>query len=487
MLRLKKEEGLTFDDVLLVPAYSQTLPSQAQLQTRLTASLQLNIPLMSASMDTVTEHKMAIAMAHQGGLGVIHKNMSIADQAQEVVKVKRSEHAIIDEPLHLHPHELLSKAETLMNENSISGLPVVDKNNKLVGIITRRDLRFAAPISNQKVSAIMTAKNIITAQVGISMEEANQILATHKIEKLPLVDKDNRLQGLITIRDIRQLSTHPHAAKDEQGRLLVGASVGVTPDVLKRTQALVDAEVDVVVIDTAHGHSQGVLDTVRKIRSKFPKLQIIAGNVATATATIALIKAGADCIKVGIGPGSICTTRVVTGVGVPQITAIADCAQAAAEFNIPIIADGGIKFSGDIVKALAAGANVCMLGSMLAGCEESPSDTEIFQGRKYKVYRGMGSLAAMKKGGRDRYFQEKNKKLVPEGIEGRVPYRGTLAETVYQLLGGLRSGMGYCGCATIDDLRTKTEFIKISSAGLKESHPHDVQVTKEAPNYSLGS
>ena len=483
MLRLVKE-GITFDDVLLVPAESDVLPKNVDLRTKLTKKITLNIPLMSASMDTVTEAKMAITMARQGGIGIIHKNMSITEQAAEVEKVKRSEHSIIADPLQLRPHQLTSEAETIMNEYQISGLPITDETGLLVGIITRRDIRFEDDL-NKPISETMTKENLITAPIGTKMAQASQILAQHKIEKLPLVDKKGYLKGLVTIKDIQKAIQYPNAVKDDHGRLLAGAAVGVTTDTMDRVKALVEAEVDVIVIDTAHGHSAGVLKTVQAVKKAFPDLQIIAGNVATAAGTAALIKAGADAVKVGIGPGSICTTRVVTGVGVPQITAVADCAQAAAKSGIPIIADGGIKYSGEIVKAIAAGGNVCMLGSMLAGFDESPGEIELFQGRKYKSYRGMGSLGAMAQGSKDRYFQEKAQKLVPEGIEARVAYKGQASDTIFQLLGGLRAGMGYCGCHTIDELRTKAEFIKISAAGLRESHPHDVQITKESPNYSL--
>ena len=482
MLRLKSE-GLTFDDVLLVPAYSELLPRDAELHTRLTKKIKLNIPLMSASMDTVTESRLAIAMARQGGIGIIHKNMSIESQADEVRKVKRSEHSVIADPLKLLATDTAAQAEALMTKHGVSGFPIVDEKNLLVGIITRRDIRFLDDL-DRPIRDVMTWENLVSAPIGTSLEEANQILAAHKIEKLPLIDKEGHLQGLITIKDICKAIRYPQAAKDTKGRLLAGAAVGVTTDVLDRVQALVDAEADVITVDTAHAHSKGVLDTVAKIKAKYPEVQLIVGNVVTPAATVALIEAGADAVKVGIGPGSICTTRVVAGVGVPQITAVADCAEAAAKYDIPIIADGGIKFSGDIVKALAAGGDVCMLGSMLAGALESPSETEIYQGRKYKVYRGMGSLAAMARGSKDRYGQQDAKKLVPEGIEGRVLYKGPLEDIVFQLLGGLRAGMGYCGCRTITELHQKAEFIKISAAGLKESHPHDVQITKEAPNYS---
>jgi len=478
-------EGLTFDDVLLIPSYSEILPRDAQLTTRLTQTITLNIPLMSASMDTVTESRMAIAMARQGGIGIIHKNMSIADQAEQVRRVKRSEHSVIADPLKLHQQASAADAAALMEQNQVSGFPIVDDDDKLVGIITRRDIRFLDDL-DQPIVDVMTKENLVCAPIGTSLEQASGILAAHKIEKLPLVDADGHLQGLITIKDISKAIRYPHSVKDAAGRLLAGAAVGVTPDVLERVAALVIAGVDVITIDTAHAHSKGVLETLTRVRAAYPDLQIIVGNVVTPEATVALIEAGANCVKVGIGPGSICTTRVVAGVGVPQITAVADCAAAAAKYDIPVIADGGIKYSGDIVKAIAAGAHVCMLGSMLAGTEESPSETEMYQGRKYKVYRGMGSLAAMKKGSGDRYGQASAKKLVPEGIEGRVLYKGPVEDVIFQLVGGLRAGMGYCGCRTIEELRTKAQFIKISSAGLRESHPHDVQITKEAPNYSAG-
>ena len=477
------KEGLTFDDVLLIPAYSQVLPKDVELSTSLTKKIKLNIPLMSAGMDTVTEARMAIAMARQGGIGIIHKNMSIERQAGEVDKVKRSEHGVITDPFYLSPDHYVYEANELMARYRISGVPITE-GTKLVGILTNRDLRFETN-HNKKVSGVMTKENLITAPEGTTLEEAKEILAKYRIEKLPIVDKDFNLKGLITIKDIEKTIQYPFSAKDEQGRLLVGAAVGVTADVLERVTHLVNAKVDVIVIDTAHGHSQGVLDTVKKVKNAFPALQIIAGNVATAEATLALIEAGADAVKVGIGPGSICTTRVVAGVGVPQITAIYDCAQAAKPYGIPVIADGGIKYSGDIVKAIVAGANVCMMGSLFAGCEESPGATELYQGRKYKVYRGMGSLAAMEKGSKDRYFQEDSKKLVPEGVEGRVAYKGSVEDTIYQLIGGLKAGMGYGGAKTVFDLQEKGQFVRITNAGLKESHPHDIQITKEAPNYSV--
>ncbi|MDI3547264.1 MAG: dehydrogenase [Halanaerobiales bacterium] len=480
------KEGLTFDDVLLIPAKSEILPRDVVTRTRLTKDIYLNIPIISASMDTVTESRMAIAMARQGGIGIIHKNMSIERQAEEVDKVKRSESGVIVDPFYLTPDKPLSKAEALMSKYRISGVPIVDKDKKLVGIITNRDLRFVKDYE-RPISEVMTAEGLVTAPVGTTLDEAKEALQEHKIEKLPLVDENNVLKGLITIKDIEKAERFPNASKDKQGRLIVGAAVGVAEDTDERVKALVEAEVDVIVIDTAHGHSVGVLRTVDKIKSKYPDLAVIAGNVATAAATEDLIKAGADVVKVGIGPGSICTTRVIAGVGVPQITAIYDCAEKAKEYGIPIIADGGIKYSGDIVKALAAGADTVMLGSLLAGTEESPGEMEIYKGRSYKVYRGMGSLGAMQEGSKDRYFQEQEdtKKLVPEGIEGRVPFKGPLADTIYQLVGGIRAGMGYCGTRTIKELQEKAEFIKITSAGLRESHPHDITITKEAPNYSV--
>lgn len=479
------KEGLTFDDVLLVPAKSEVLPNQVDVSVRLTDKIQLNIPLISAGMDTVTEAEMAIAMARQGGLGIIHKNMSIEEQAEQVDKVKRSESGVINDPFFLTPTHKVADAEYLMGKYRISGVPIVNdtENKKLVGILTNRDLRFIQDYSIM-ISDVMTKENLVTAPVGTTLAEAEKILQKHKIEKLPLVDDNGILKGLITIKDIEKVIEFPNSAKDQQGRLLVGAAVGVTKDALQRVEFLVKASVDVVVIDTAHGHSKGVIEKVQEIRSKFPDLAIIAGNVATAQATKELIEAGADIVKVGIGPGSICTTRVVAGVGVPQLTAVYDCATVAKEYRVPIIADGGIKYSGDIVKALAAGGHVVMLGSMFAGVQESPGDTEIYQGRQFKVYRGMGSVGAMERGSKDRYFQEGNKKLVPEGIEGRVPYKGPLADTVHQLIGGIRAGMGYCGTPTLRELRENAQFIRMSGAGLRESHPHDVHITKEAPNYS---
>ncbi len=482
MLQKVVREGLTFDDVLLVPARSEVLPKDVDLSIQLTSVIKLNIPLMSAAMDTVTDSRMAIAMAREGGLGIIHKNMSIADQAAQVDKVKRSEHGVITDPFFLSPTHLIQDAENLMARYKISGVPICE-NGKLVGILTNRDLRFVTDY-NRPIHEFMTSQNLITAPVGTSLEQAKMILARHRIEKLPIVDENGGLRGLITIKDIEKSSKYPNSAKDSNGRLLCGAAVGVTGDVFDRIEALVDAKVDVISIDTAHGHSVGVLKQVEAIRNRFPNIQLFAGNVATAGATHDLIAAGVDCVKVGIGPGSICTTRVVAGIGVPQVTAVADCAEEADKHGIRVIADGGIKYSGDIVKALAAGGSCVMLGSMLAGTEEAPGATEIYQGRSFKVYRGMGSLAAMEAGSKDRYFQAESKKLVPEGVEGRVPYKGVLADTVYQMIGGLRAGMGYCGAPTIDDLRKNAEFIKITGAGLAESHPHDISITKEAPNYS---
>ncbi|MCU5473888.1 MULTISPECIES: IMP dehydrogenase [Bacillus cereus group] len=480
------KEGLTFDDVLLVPAKSDVLPREVSVKTVLSESLQLNIPLISAGMDTVTEADMAIAMARQGGLGIIHKNMSIEQQAEQVDKVKRSESGVISDPFFLTPEHQVYDAEHLMGKYRISGVPVVNNldERKLVGIITNRDMRFIQDYSI-KISDVMTKEQLITAPVGTTLGEAEKILQKYKIEKLPLVDNNGVLQGLITIKDIEKVIEFPNSAKDKQGRLLVGAAVGVTADAMTRIDALVKASVDAIVLDTAHGHSQGVIDKVKEVRAKYPSLNIIAGNVATAEATRALIEAGANVVKVGIGPGSICTTRVVAGVGVPQLTAVYDCATEARKHGIPVIADGGIKYSGDMVKALAAGAHVVMLGSMFAGVAESPGETEIYQGRQFKVYRGMGSVGAMEKGSKDRYFQEGNKKLVPEGIEGRVPYKGPLADTVHQLVGGLRAGMGYCGAQDLEFLRENAQFVRMSGAGLLESHPHHVQITKEAPNYSL--
>ena len=476
-------EGITFDDVLLVPAYSEVIPNQVDLSTYLTKSIRLNIPMMSAGMDTVTEHRMAIAMSRQGGIGIIHKNMSIQEQAEEVDKVKRSENGVITDPFYLSPDNTLEEANNLMAKFRISGVPITE-NGKLVGIITNRDLKFEEDFS-KKIKESMTSENLITAKEGITLEEAKKILAKARKEKLPIVDDNFNLKGLITIKDIEKQIKYPLSSKDSKGRLLCGAALGITANVLDRAQELVNAHVDVVVLDSAHGHSANVLNCVRMIKEKFPDLQVIAGNVATAEATKALIEAGADAVKVGIGPGSICTTRVVTGIGVPQITAVMDFYSVAKEYGIPIIADGGIKYSGDMTKAIAAGANVCMMGSMFAGCDESPGTFELYQGRKYKVYRGMGSIAAMENGSKDRYFQSDAKKLVPEGVEGRVAYKGSVEDTVFQLMGGLRSGMGYCGAKDIEYLKENGRFIKISAASLKESHPHDIHITKEAPNYSV--
>ena len=476
-------EGLTFDDVLLVPAESDVLPADVSLGTNLTKKIHLNIPIMSAAMDTVTESRMAIAMAREGGIGIIHKNMSIEAQADEVDMVKRSENGVITNPFFLSPDATLADADELMGKYRISGVPICE-NGRLVGIITNRDLKFQEDMT-KKIRGEMTSENLVTAPVGTTLEQAKEILRAHKIEKLPIVDDKYALRGLITIKDIEKAYTYPNTARDERGRLLCGAAIGATADVLERAAALLEAGADVLVLDSAHGHSHNIMKAVGKVKAAFPSAQIIAGNVATAEATEALIDAGADCVKIGIGPGSICTTRVVAGIGVPQITAVLSAAEAAAKHGIPIISDGGIKYSGDIVKALAAGAQVVMLGSLLAGCDESPGEDEIFQGRRFKVYRGMGSLAAMAKGSRDRYFQESNKKLVPEGVEGRVPHKGPVSETIYQLCGGLKSGMGYCGADSLDELVKRGKFVKISAAGLRESHPHDIYITKEAPNYSV--
>ena len=476
-------EGITFDDVLLVPAYSEVTPNMVDLSTNLTKKIKLNIPMMSASMDTVTEHRMAIAMARQGGIGIIHKNMSIEAQAEEVDKVKRSENGVITDPFSLSPEHTLQDADNLMAKFRISGVPITE-NGKLVGIITNRDLKFEEDYS-KKIKECMTSEGLVTAKEGITLEEAKKILAKARVEKLPIVDDNFNLKGLITIKDIEKQIKYPLSAKDAQGRLLCGAGVGITANMMERVDALVKAKVDVIVVDSAHGHSKNILDAVKKIKATYPDLQVIAGNIATGAATKALIEAGADCIKVGIGPGSICTTRVVAGIGVPQVSAIMDCYSVAKEYGIPIIADGGIKYSGDMTKAIAAGANVCMMGSIFAGCDESPGTFELYQGRKYKVYRGMGSLAAMENGSKDRYFQQDAKKLVPEGVEGRVAYKGTVEDTVFQLIGGLRSGMGYCGASTIEALKENGQFVKISAASLKESHPHDIHITKEAPNYSI--
>ncbi|HIV00343.1 MAG TPA: IMP dehydrogenase [Candidatus Stercoripulliclostridium merdipullorum] len=476
------KEGLTFDDVLLLPQHSTVLPKNVDLSTKLTDSVTLNIPLLSAAMDTVTESGLAIAMAREGGIGIIHKNLSIEDQATHVDRVKRSEHGVITDPFFLSPEHKVTDALQLMRKYRISGVPITS-GSKLVGILTNRDLRFETDF-DQPIGNVMTKENLVTAPVGTTLKEAQIILGKHRIEKLPIVDKDGNLKGLITIKDIEKSIQYPNSAKDKNGRLLVGAAVGVGANMLDRVQALVDAKVDIIAIDTAHGHNQGVLDSVKKIRAKFPDLPVIAGNVATAAATRALIEAGADVVKVGIGPGSICTTRVIAGIGVPQITAIMDCAEEADKFGKRIIGDGGVKYSGDIVKGIGAGASAIMLGSLLAGTKESPGAIEIFQGRSFKVYRGMGSMSAMEAGSKDRYFQEDAKKLVPEGVEGRVPYKGVLSDVIYQLIGGLRAGMGYCGKATIEELRTQAEFVKITSAALVESHPHDISITKESPNYS---
>ena len=477
------KEGLTFDDVLLIPQESNFLPREVNLTTRLTKKIKLNIPMMSAAMDTVTESNMAIAVAREGGMGIIHKNMTIDEQAAEVDKVKRSEHGVIVDPFSLSPEHTLNDAEELMHKYKISGVPITE-GERLVGILTNRDLKFETDYT-KKIKECMTKENLVTAPVGTTLDDAKDILRRNKIEKLPIVDDNFNLKGLITIKDIEKAIQYPNSARDENGRLLVGAALGVTADVLERAEKLVKSKVDAVVLDSAHGHSMNIANCLRKVKDAFPDLQVIAGNIATAEAAEFLIKAGADAVKVGIGPGSICTTRVVAGIGVPQITAICDVAEVAAKYDIPVIADGGIKYSGDLVKAIAAGADVIMMGSVLAGCEESPGDTEIYQGRQFKVYRGMGSLGAMNDGSKDRYFQEGAKKLVPEGVEGRVPYKGAVSDTIFQMLGGLRSGMGYCGAETIEKLKTTGRFIKISAASLKESHPHDIHITKEAPNYSV--
>lgn len=477
------KEGLTFDDVLLIPAKSDILPADISLKTRLTNRITLNIPLLSSAMDTVTESAMAIAMAREGGAGTIHKNMPIERQADEVDRVKRSENGVILNPLYLHPDNLVSEAEEMMHKFRISGVPICDENKKLIGIITNRDMRFMTDFTIP-ISEVMTKDNLVTAPVGTTLSDAQKILCRHRIEKLPIVDEKGILRGLITIKDIEKASKYPNSAKDSKGRLICGAAIGATRDVLDRAGALLAAGADFLVLDSAHGHSMNILRSVAKVKEAFPEAQLIAGNIATAEAAHDLISAGADAVKVGIGPGSICTTRIVAGIGVPQITAIYDAAEEAEKYNIPVIADGGIKFSGDLTKAIAAGASTIMVGSLLAGCSESPGVEELYQGRRFKVYRGMGSIAAMEQGSKDRYFQESNKKLVPEGVEGRVPYKGSLADTVYQLMGGLRSGMGYCGAPTIDDLRKNGRFVRITNAGLRESHPHDISITKEAPNYS---
>ena len=478
-----QKEGLTFDDVLLIPAKSEVLPADICLKTKLTGKITLNIPLLSAAMDTVTESAMAIAMAREGGAGVIHKNMTIEQQADEVDRVKRSENGVILNPLYLHPQNLVAEAEAMMHKFRISGVPICDENKKLVGIITNRDMRFMTDF-NIPIADVMTKENLVTAPVGTDLAKAQTILAKHRIEKLPIVDEQGILRGLITIKDIEKASKYPNSAKDSKGRLICGAAIGATKDVLDRAGALIAAGVDFLVLDSAHGHSENILKSIAKVKETYPDAQLIAGNIATAAAAHDLISAGADAIKVGIGPGSICTTRIVAGIGVPQITAILDVAEEADKYNIPVIADGGVKFSGDLTKAIAAGASSIMIGSLFAGCSESPGEEELYQGRRFKVYRGMGSIAAMEQGSKDRYFQESNKKLVPEGVEGRVPYKGSIADTVYQLMGGLRSGMGYCGTPTIDDLRKEGQFVRITNAGLKESHPHDISITKEAPNYS---
>lgn len=477
-------EGLTFDDVLLVPAESDILPADVDLTTNLTRKIKLNVPVMSAAMDTVTEYRMAIAIAREGGIGVIHKNMSIDVQAEQVDMVKRSENGVITNPFFLNSGHTLGDADALMGKFRISGVPIVDDEGHLIGIITNRDMKFETDMS-RRIDEVMTHENLITGNEGTTLDEAKAILQKNRIEKLPIVDKDYKLKGLITIKDIEKVLKYPHSAKDSSGRLLCAAAIGVTADVLDRSAALIDAGVDVLVLDSAHGHSANIMRCVSLVKEKFPDIQLVAGNVATAEATEALIKAGADCVKVGIGPGSICTTRIVAGIGVPQVSAVLQCAEMGDKYGIPVIADGGIKYSGDIVKAIAAGAKVVMMGSMLAGCEEAPGEMEVYQGRQFKVYRGMGSLGAMQKGSKDRYFQSNNKKLVPEGVEGRVPYRGAVSETIYQMMGGLRSGMGYCGAHNIEQLRTDSKFVRITSAGLKESHPHDIYITKEAPNYTM--
>ena len=477
------KEGLTFDDVLLIPAQSDVLPADVDISTRLTDRITLNTPILTAAMDTVTESRMAIAIAREGGIGVIHKNMSISAQKAEVDKVKRSENGVITNPFFLSPDNTVTEADELMHKYKISGVPVCDENGRLVGILTNRDLRFISDYS-VKIKEVMTKDGLVTSREGTTLEEAKQILMRHKIEKLPIVDSNGFLKGLITIKDIEKTVKYPNSARDSMGRLLCGAAIGATADVLDRASALVEAGADLLVLDSAHGHSTNILKSVSKVKAAFPEVSLVAGNVATAEATKALIDAGADCVKVGIGPGSICTTRIVAGIGVPQITAVYDSANEAAKYGVTVIADGGLKYSGENVKALAAGAGAIMVGSLVAGCEESPGDSEIYQGRQFKVYRGMGSIAAMNNGSKDRYFQSNNKKLVPEGVEGRVPYKGLLSDAVYQLMGGLKAGMGYCGCANIPELQTKTRFIRITNAGLKESHPHDVYITKEAPNYS---
>ena len=478
------KEGITFDDVLLIPAKSEVVPKMINLETHLTKKIKLNIPLMSAAMDTVTESELAIAIAREGGVGVIHKNMSIERQASEVERVKRSENGVIRDPFYLGPDNTVLEADQLMARYRISGVPVCDENKKLVGIITNRDIRFLSDY-NVPIKDYMTKDNLITIKDGCDLDEAKALLCKHKIEKLPIVDDNYVLKGLITTKDIAKASKYPNTARDEYGRLLCGAAIGVTDNVVERAGALLAVGADFLVLDSAHGHSKNIALCLQKIKAAYPDAQIIAGNIATGAAARDLIEAGADAVKVGIGPGSICTTRIVAGIGVPQITAIFDVYEVAKEYGIPVIADGGIKYSGDLVKAIAAGGDVIMVGSLLAGCEESPGDEEIYQGRRFKVYRGMGSLASMEKGSKDRYFQDGNKKLVPEGVEGRVPYKGPLSDTVYQLMGGLRAGMGYCGTPTVPELKERGQFVRISGAGLRESHPHDINITKEAPNYSI--
>ena len=478
------KEGLTFDDVLLIPQKSEIIPSQIDIKTKLTKDIELNIPLMSASMDTVTESKMAISMARQGGIGIIHKNMSIEEQASEVDRVKRSESGVIVDPFSLSKGHTIQDADNIMARYKISGVPIVDENNILIGIITNRDIKFETDVTRRIEEAMTTKEHLVTAREGITLEEAKDILGKHRIEKLPIVDEEGHLKGLITIKDIEKKIQYPNSAKDKKGRLLCGAGVGITNDLLERVDALYKAKVDIIVLDSAHGHSQNVINALKKVKAAYPDLPVIAGNVATAAGCEDLIKAGADCVKIGMGPGSICTTRVVAGIGVPQITAIMDCYEVAKKYDIPIIADGGIQYSGDIVKALAAGANVCMMGSMFAGTEESPGEIVLYAGRSYKTYRGMGSIAAMEDGSKDRYFQSGQKKLVPEGVEGMVAYKGKAEDIVFQMIGGIKSGMGYCGAPTIEQLQAHAEFVKITAASLKESHPHDITITKEAPNYS---
>ncbi|MDU1202955.1 MAG: IMP dehydrogenase [Clostridiales bacterium] len=478
------KEGLTFDDVLLIPQKSEIIPSQIDIKTKLTKDIELNIPLMSASMDTVTESKMAISMARQGGIGIIHKNMSIEEQASEVDRVKRSESGVIVDPFSLSKGHTIQDADNIMARYKISGVPIVDENNILIGIITNRDIKFETDMTRRIEEAMTTKEHLVTAREGITLEEAKDILGKHRIEKLPIVDEEGHLKGLITIKDIEKKIQYPNSAKDKKGRLLCGAGVGITNDLLERVDALYKAKVDIIVLDSAHGHSQNVINALKKVKAAYPDLPVIAGNVATAAGCEDLIKAGADCVKIGMGPGSICTTRVVAGIGVPQITAIMDCYEVAKKYDIPIIADGGIQYSGDIVKALAAGANVCMMGSMFAGTEESPGEIVLYAGRSYKTYRGMGSIAAMEDGSKDRYFQSGQKKLVPEGVEGMVAYKGKAEDIVFQMIGGIKSGMGYCGAPTIEQLQANAEFVKITAASLKESHPHDIKITKEAPNYS---